>query len=408
VTLYSGPTFILAKTAGYDTIPLLASDEFIDNTPTTGFHVIPNFGNNFIASGPSTGTFSTAFAATYSNGGSVGILAPSTAGIKQRIMFYARASAAQICPSKYPFCAAGQAPEIYLKLVYNNAALKITDSAAGIEHNIPCTTTNCADYGTKSPVLTNTIKSSSAYAYTVFKCSGSYATCANMLPGSTIGFGLQDVQLGDGSQQFFPTPYPSDSTLDFIIAFQAGPPGSLPANAQRTSFMVINGYVISSSRATSLQAALVNYYRFGSTINNGLTIPVMLRIAGSFTSSELGAAGGQHLAVFVDGLVDRFFAASDDATACNDGLTCVWAGNDGQPLGYVDDWTSQRYLLVKDLISARNTAKFQVLAPLLTTLVNGKSLHVAILRTNDNTNNYQVLNVIRVYGGALQQADMSL
>jgi len=47
--------------------------EFIDST---GFQNVPNFGYNFLATGPSTGTFSSALSATYSAGGSVGILTP--------------------------------------------------------------------------------------------------------------------------------------------------------------------------------------------------------------------------------------------------------------------------------------------------------------------------------------------
>lgn len=76
--------------------------------------------------------------------------------------------------------------------------------------------------------------------------------------------------------------------------------------------MVINGYVIWGSKPTGLTAGIVNYFKFGTTVNQGLTIPTMLRISGKFDANELGAGGGQHLGVFVDAMVNRFFAATPD------------------------------------------------------------------------------------------------
>lgn len=51
-----------------------------------------NFGNNFVSTGDVGGTFANAFAATYSNGGTVGIAAPSVLTEKKRVMFYLKGS----------------------------------------------------------------------------------------------------------------------------------------------------------------------------------------------------------------------------------------------------------------------------------------------------------------------------
>lgn len=72
----------MANAIGYDSVPLYYSNEYIDTTPTTGFQMIPNFGYNFIASGPTSGTFAAAFQATYQSGGTVGLKTPAQASSK--------------------------------------------------------------------------------------------------------------------------------------------------------------------------------------------------------------------------------------------------------------------------------------------------------------------------------------
>jgi len=90
--------------------------------------------------------------------------------------------------------------------------------------------------------------------------------------------------------------------------------------------MILNGYTIWGSKPSSSYAGIVNYFVKGSSVNLGLSVPTMLRVKGTFSASEM-ISGSTLAAIFVDGMVNRFFAASPDESqsgGCNDGMTCIW------------------------------------------------------------------------------------
>lgn len=105
-------------------------------------------------------------------------------------MFYLSVQPNEICPSINTQCAAGQSPEIFMKVFYNPTAIQISpsDQLKGMEHNAVCTTgvtTNCLAYGAQDPILVNQIKSSQpdnankvVGNYVLFRCSQGYTTCS--------------------------------------------------------------------------------------------------------------------------------------------------------------------------------------------------------------------------------------
>lgn len=85
-----------------------------------------------------------------------------------------------------------------------------------------------------------------------------------------------------------------------------------------TSFMVINGYTIWDQRPTSLNAALVNYYSNGNLYNEGVSVPLMLRVRGSMTTSELVDSSPEYVAFFIDGFIDSYFPIESNVVGCSE------------------------------------------------------------------------------------------
>jgi hypothetical protein len=53
-----------------------------------------------------------------------------------------------------------------------------------------------------------------------------------------------------------------------------------------SSFTVLNAYTIYGSNPSNLYAGLINYYSNANNINQGLTLPLMIRILGKITKAE--------------------------------------------------------------------------------------------------------------------------
>jgi hypothetical protein len=147
---------------------MTVSNEYLDLTVGTGFHQFANFGQNFIVSGDTSTAFQPRFLSSMQDGATIGIVPPTTPTTPVRLMFYVRVLPQEICPTaaSNPQCAAGQAPEIYMKLFFNPQAVRIADAdkPKGIEHDTVCTSgaapivTHCLGYGAATdPLLVNSI-----------------------------------------------------------------------------------------------------------------------------------------------------------------------------------------------------------------------------------------------------------
>ncbi|CAD8065438.1 unnamed protein product [Paramecium sonneborni] len=374
-------TYFLAGPTGKN-IKVQTSQEFIDPAAQG----VTNWGNNFVSYGDNTTTFGSAYS----------IANTKTVGLKlgsQRIIFYVKVLPNQMCSSSYSYCSAGQQPELFMKIFFNKENIKVDENTITIEQSSSCTqcTSGLRYYNDKD-------------VYMLMKCSKSYNTCTQLFNGGK-GFGFA------GEIQKYPSLYPSDNLLDFIVAFYQAPTGSSESMAILVSQQLIHGYVIGTD-ARTLSASYVNYITAGAgagTItgqNKGEKIPTFLRLLGQVTQPS------EHVGIFLDGSVETVLIDSIQLKEENDDLgtsttskklcsieNCIWYGHRGSGTThtYSDVYSNQRMILLKDFAGS---SAFDLIIGLRNYGIKPESIVVGSLQLNKDNNGFDVVYIERIFGGA--------
>ncbi|CAD8147763.1 unnamed protein product [Paramecium octaurelia] len=374
-------TYVLAGPTGKN-LKVQTSQEFVDPAAQG----LTNWGYNFVAFGDSTATFATAY--SIANTRTVGLKVGS-----QRIIFYLKVLPNQMCSSSYSYCSAGQQPELFMKVLFNKKNIKYDEATISLEQSSACTqcTSSLKQYNDND-------------VYLSMKCSKNYNSCTQLLNGGK-GFGfIAEIQK-------YPSLYPSETLLDFIVAFYQAPTGSSESMATLVSQQLIHGYVIGTDSKT-LSASYVNYITAGSgagTItgqNKGEKIPTFLRLLGQVTQSN------EHVGIFIDGSVETVLVDSMQLQEENDDLgtsttskklcsidNCIWYGHRGTGTThtYSDIYSNQRMILLKDF---SGSTAFDLIVGLRNYGIKPESIVVGSLQLNADTNGFDVVYAERIFGGA--------
>lgn len=223
----------------------------------------------------------------------------------------------------------------------------------------------CEKYNNDTPTANTQVRvntTTNFYGLYKFECGDAYMSSAPCFSGDCpsacnlfTGYGTSDFnsaimsmrQVSFDSTSFHSSLYADDSLTDFVIVFLRG--------STIVSSALINAYTMVGAKMQNIKASYVNYYDSTSSINTGIRIPTMIRIAGGVLPDE--SRNATVIGVFFDDNIDAqtFYNTKDEAydVGCSTG-NCKYYPNSGINLHLNDIWQTMRRVEFYDIPPIQN------------------------------------------------------